>query len=145
MSNVLSVIGTQIIAKVRDFWAYGTPARLDAPLDEANIVTSRVQGTEDLHKILLDIDVPAYLIPSSTPGHSHLYIDVECDHDNYMDLLATLAACGVIEEGYNDASQERGFSALRLPWIKKDESETPDKPVDNLLSLDLDPWRGINN
>lgn len=142
MSNILSVIGTQIIAKVRDFWAYDSPAKLDASLDEANIVTSRIQGTEDLHKILLDIDVPAYLIPSSTPGHSHLYIDVECDHDNYMDLLATLAACGVIEEGYNDASQERGFSALRLPWIKKEEPEISDKSVDNFLSFD--PWQGVS-
>lgn len=28
------------------------------------------------HTILLDLDVPAKLVPSTTEGHSHLYIDI---------------------------------------------------------------------
>jgi hypothetical protein len=70
---------------------------------------------------VLDLDLPAQLIPSSTPGHFHLYLDVELSHSTYMDLLTALAAAGIIERGYADASRERGYTAVRLPWVRKDD------------------------
>ena len=52
-------------------------------LNEADIVSSEVAHTKgykaltqkQLHTFVVDIDLPATLVPSSTPGHSHLYID----------------------------------------------------------------------
>lgn len=37
----------------------------------------------------------------------------------YVDLLNALARAGVVEQGYVDSSLERGYTAVRLPWIKK--------------------------
>lgn len=72
------------------------------------------------HALLIDLDVPAYLVPSSTPGNSHLYVDVRIPTGKYMELLNALANAGVIEHGYQKASQIRGASSLRLPWVKKE-------------------------
>jgi hypothetical protein len=92
-----------------------------ASLDEADIITSHVHGPRDLHTVMLDLDVPAHLVPSSTPGHSHLYIDAPMPWRTYKRLLVALADAGVIEHGYANVSVARRFTALRLPWIKKEE------------------------
>lgn len=113
--------------------------REPASVVEANVVSSlRVDKSEAVpgsdewwgtdpsepqHALLLDLDVPAYLVPSSTPGHSHLYVDVHIPQGKYMALLKALADAGVIEVGYQLASETRGATALRLPWIKKDETK----------------------
>src|SRR5690606_29587737 len=52
------------------------------------------------HAPVLDFDVPARLVPSSTPGHHHLYIDVECSWEDYKALLVAMERCGILEEGY---------------------------------------------
>lgn len=75
------------------------------------------------HRPLLDIDFPAAVIPSSTEGHCHLYIDKELEWKDYQKLLNVLADLGIIEHGYRGASLARGYSALRLPWIKKNEED----------------------
>lgn len=76
-----------------------------------------------VHALLLDLDVPAYLVPSSTPGHSHLYVDVEIPEGKLFRLLDALSDAGVIQTGYAGASQSRGGTALRLPWVKKDDED----------------------
>lgn len=97
-----------------------------AEIQDANVAMSLVEDNPDpvfggrYHALLLDLDVPAYLIPSTTPGHSHLYVDAHIPEERYFALLDTLADCGVIEHGYAGASQAKGGSYLRLPWIKKE-------------------------
>lgn len=130
-NGVLSVIAGQSLGSVPNIdlkpgdVGYSNPVEFGVGLDKANVVTSLVQGDQGKsamlrkHKVLLDLDVPAYLVPSSTEGNSHLYIDVECSQRDYFDLLDALAKCGVIEHGYRSASQKRGATALRLPWVKK--------------------------
>lgn len=71
------------------------------------------------HKVILDIDFPAQLIPSSTPGHYHLYIDKEMSERAYFNLVAAFVQAGIIEQGYLGASERRGYTSARLPWIKK--------------------------
>ena len=90
-------------------------------LEEANVSLSLVKTLSSArrHKVLLDIDHPAQLIPSSTEGHFHLYIDVEIDEEPYFAMLDALAKARVIQDGFALASRDRGFTALRLPWIKK--------------------------
>lgn len=96
-------------------------------LEAANIATSRVRrpgetapyGPAAMHRPLLDIDMPAKLIPSTTPGHFHLFIDREMPWCQYARLLRALGRAGILEPGYVTASLERGYSAVRLPWVKK--------------------------
>lgn len=97
-------------------------------LDQANVVSSEIKQPPLLeeiygrtHVVAIDLDIPAYLIPSTTPGHGHLYIDVPggIRHEDYMELLDVLAKCKIIEPGYADVSKKRGHTDLRLPWVKK--------------------------
>lgn len=89
-------------------------------LDAAQVITSRVAGVDDQHKLIIDLDLPAQLIPSSTPGHFHLYIDKTMSRPAWESLLYALSSAGVIEPGYMRASIARGFTAVRLPWVKKE-------------------------
>jgi hypothetical protein len=98
-------------------------------LEDAEVVTSKATvqfpygATLTRHRPILDIDMPVTVIPSSTPGHGHLYIDKLLTWGQYKRLLDVLAEVGIIEHGYLNASIERGFTAVRLPWIKKKEIE----------------------
>jgi hypothetical protein len=99
-------------------------------LSKATVVTSLVesQPTNDrsggvVHRPVIDMDFPVKVIESSTPGHSHLYIDREIEWDDYVKLLEVMAEIGLVEPGYVSASKDRGFTALRLPWVKKHPSD----------------------
>jgi hypothetical protein len=63
------------------------------------------------------------LIPSTTPGHYHLILDVNLPWPKYGRLLLLLADAGIIERGYAKASIQKQFSAIRPPWIKKPKTE----------------------
>lgn len=88
-------------------------------LDEAQVVTSQFNNPLGLHRPILDIDFPAKLIESSTPGHYHLYLDKKLTWEQYERLINVLADVGIIEDGYRNASLDRGFTSVRLPWVKK--------------------------
>lgn len=112
---------------------YSQEERESAPISEANVSTSiredrQAFDSEQMHALLIDLDVPAYLVPSSTPGHSHLYVDVRIPERRYFTLLDCLADCGVIQRGYANSSKARGGTALRLPWVKKPEASKPELP-----------------
>lgn len=148
------------------------PPIMDAPLEEATVITSLVDG-RDLHKPILDIDLPivvtkehggsalalsvpltsrealtlataledaglgvlgvkrrdddvavlmaapAFVIASTTPGHGHLYVDKAMTWSTYQDLLGALVNAGVLEPGYVGASEARGWTCVRLPWVRK--------------------------
>lgn len=97
----------------------GTRPDVAVTADEAGLITSEVYGTPGFHAPVIDLDFGAQLIPSSTPGKYHLYLDVMMSERRYMRLLRALAKAGVIEEGYYEASKARGYSAVRLPWVRK--------------------------
>lgn len=95
-----------------------------APTDGSpNVVTSKIVGKEGWHAPVLDIDFPAFLIPSSTPGHSHLYLDRPVREYRYWKLMEALAIAGIVQPGYVNYSQSRGFSCARFPWIKKSREQ----------------------
>ena len=85
--------------------------------EDYNLIISLTEDGK--HLPVLDIDVPHKLVPSSTAGHAHLYVDVECDWDDYVAFLEAAAKIGLIEEGYYKASKHRGFTAVRKPGLKK--------------------------
>jgi hypothetical protein len=90
----------------------------DDPSD-ANLVSSIIADGSGLHRPVLDLDIPAVLIASSTPGHAHLYIDHPMPWEQYVRLLDALAEAGIVERGYVEASRRRGRTDVRLPWIRK--------------------------
>lgn len=99
-----------------------------ADLADAQVVTSETTANPFKHKVLLDIDHEAMLIPSTTPGHYHLLIDVEVPWEKYVDMMDAMAEAGVIEAGFAKAARKRGFSTLRMPWVKK---ENPTERTEN--------------
>lgn len=91
---------------------------------DADLITSKVESSA-LHAPVIDIDYPIMVIPSSTPGHYHLYIEKAILWEDYAYLLMVLAKIGLIEEGFAQASIFREYSAVRLPWVKKDVVPQP--------------------
>ncbi len=61
----------------------------------------------------------AFLVPSATAGHFHLYVGVATSGADYMHSLMRLAADEVIESGYATASIRRYATQVRLPWVPK--------------------------
>lgn len=79
-------------------------------------VPAEIEVKDRYHRPVIDIDFPARLVPSSTEGHFHLYLDgILIPHDKYMYLLAAFASCGIISEGYLKHSTDRGGTAVRMP------------------------------
>lgn len=112
----------------------GDPAANPVPEGKtANLVLSRQHVSTEVedrgkwyHRPVLDIDFPARLVPSSTEGHFHLYLDgALIPHDKYMYLLAALASCGIISDGYHKYSTDRGYTAVRVPGNFKPKVTDP--------------------
>ena len=99
---------------------YAWAEQQEVPEEEATLVASTTQ--RNTHAPAIDLDVPAFLVPSSTPGHSHLYIDVEMSWWKYRVLLWVLKFTGIIEPGYYRASIHRKASFLRRPGVMKEAS-----------------------
>lgn len=124
--------------------------RVLADLPNAHVVTSGIVDSEysagdnraryKRHKVVLDIDHEASLIPSSTPGHYHLYIDVEVEEGRYWSMLQAMAEAGVLEEPYERISVDRGHSDVRLPWIDKPVKPEPEPVVEVPASNELPPY-----
>jgi hypothetical protein len=93
-------------------------------LDLATVVTSEVADSPGDHRPVIDLDFPAKLVPSSTEGHFHLYLDHRITWAKYEALLKALADADVIEPGYAASSIRRGYSAVRLPWVTKPADAT---------------------
>ena len=89
-------------------------------IEEADMIASYDPGA-GLQRPVLDIDFPAALVPSTTPGHFHLYLDKPMSWEAYKDLLLALARADIIEDGYAQAALRRGYTSARLPWIRKPE------------------------
>jgi hypothetical protein len=85
----------------------------------AQLVSSKMRHRKGWHVPTLDLDVPHELVPSTTPGHSHLYIDVPMPWWKYKLLLRVLAWTGIIERNYAAVSIRRGLSDVRVPWLRK--------------------------
>lgn len=75
--------------------------------------------TQPMHYPVLDLDFPAELIPSSTPGHFHLYLGKAVPSAAYFTMLEAMVEAGLLEEGFVNASVARGYTAARMPWVHK--------------------------
>lgn len=90
-------------------------------LNKVNGIGSRLKNSPELHVPIFDIDVPATLIPSSTEGHSHLYIDVPMTWRTYRRLLKECGRAGIVDKKFVKVSIREKMGLLRAPWVKKEE------------------------
>ena len=92
-------------------------------LEDANAISSHTRWSTTQHlALLLDIDLESALLHSSNKPHKHLYVKLP-KHISTTQLnkfLDAAADIGLIQEGYAEASKARGFTTLRLPWVKKE-------------------------
>lgn len=83
-------------------------------------VTTAFDGERRAELLTVWVDADkVWLIPSSTPGHSHLYLDKMMIWEDYVYLFESLRDLLILEPGYVSASLSRGQTMLRLPWVKK--------------------------
>ena len=80
------------------------------------------------HYVVLDIDHPTQLIPSSTPGHFHLIIEKLVPKYEWIKVLLALSDAGIVQPGYAYASIKAGYTSIRLPWVRK--GFKTDQPLD---------------
>lgn len=96
---------------------------------DANVITS-LSATGNaaphfaMHRPVIDIDFPV-AVRESSPGKSHLFIDYPMTWSEYQELLRVMVSIGIVESGYLSASTERGYTAVRLPWIEKEQLPQP--------------------
>lgn len=104
-------------------WTPAKPYRVET-VEEATLVGSLADGygVSDLHMPVIDIDLPCELVPSSTPGHFHLYINKAISWDRYRMILLALADAGIVERGYYEASVSHGQTFVRKPGLTKANS-----------------------
>lgn len=93
--------------------------RKECSAEAAQVVSSEIDDRRGFHTPMLDIDIPSRLVESSTPGHSHLYIDMEMSWRKYRFLLWALMKVGLIEKNYYKVSVKRKGTHLRPPWSDK--------------------------
>lgn len=130
------------VLKERGYSAKEVEVRTPAPIASADLVSSHVAGTKDMHAPCLDIDYAAELLPSSTQGHYHLFLNRQMPWRRYKKLLKALRKADIIEEGYYKMSMKRRGTFLRVPEVlKTSSSRTPDEVAesrDRLLQIEED-------
>jgi hypothetical protein len=71
---------------------------------------------------ILEVEFPIQLIPSTTPGHYHLYLDRKISWEQYILVLESAHEAGIINKGFYEMSIKNGQSMVLLPG--KDRVET---------------------
>ncbi len=95
--------------------------RVRCSREDANLVSSLCR--DGLHRPVLDIDFPARLVPSSTEGHFHLYLEVALPEADYLELVRALGRAHILSPFYVKASEVRGATFCRPEWVKKARSD----------------------
>lgn len=63
--------------------------------------------------------VPVHVVPSTSPGHHHLYINKALEWNEYVGLLAAFEEAQVISDGYLYFCLKRQESHVRYPGVSK--------------------------
>jgi hypothetical protein len=84
---------------------------------EPNLISSITRDGKQMP--ILDLDFPHHIEPSTTPGHSHLYLDVKMSKLQWAILMWALYNAGVVELGFFVWSIRRGGNFVRIPGTSK--------------------------
>lgn len=121
-------------AYVKNLGGYSGEQAREVSEPFANLVSSRVERVDvvpfnggadknyELHLPVLDLDYDVQLVPSSTPGHFHLYLNRPVSWGQYVKVLRALAEAGLVEHGWAEASIRQGASFVRKPGEPKEET-----------------------
>lgn len=85
----------------------------------AGLRTDRLRPFERTGGSLLGVSALAWLLPSTTPGHHHLYVDLPVRWRVYQRGLRAGVDVGLLEVGYVNASVARCATELRRPGRTK--------------------------
>jgi hypothetical protein len=72
------------------------------------------------HKPVIEMDTPVYVTTSENGTHQ-VYIDKMMPWMQYRLLLWVLATCGIVDRNHYVETVRRGYSLIRLPWVKRPE------------------------
>jgi hypothetical protein len=67
----------------------------------------------------LELGVPVQILPSSTPGHHHVYIDAEMKWRPYRALCKAMVRVGLLESAFVDLMISHSMSMLLRPGLTK--------------------------
>lgn len=91
-------------------------------LEEANLVDSRIPDCPGMHRPIIDLDgLNAVLVPSTTPGNGHLYLDKPVEFEKFLKVLEAMAEAGLVQWGFYRLTKLRGAAYARKPGVKKGE------------------------
>jgi hypothetical protein len=100
-----------------EYTFYDTAKNLYGPDDSTNIHTDMI-----IKNPLLEISTYMKIVPSSSKGHFHLYLEsAVCTWDQYLELLTVMKEAGWIDEGFVDRSKTYKRSFLLKPGITRDD------------------------
>ncbi len=85
--------------------------------EEANLVSSLLE--DGRHAPVIDLDFPIKIVPSSTNGHYHLYLEKPITWKQYRSLLRGFYKSGLIEWTAYIRGIQRGQTFVRKPGIAK--------------------------
>lgn len=108
---------------------HDTDRKVVTEYEEANLVSSRMPfpgnrtRNDQWHMPVIDLDFECHLEPSTTPGHSHLYVNRTVTWRQYKRLLRAMHEVGMIETGFLRLSIHRGATFVRRPGVKKIKTE----------------------
>lgn len=118
----------------------------DSPIElQHNLFSSLCD--DGMHRPALDIDLPCELVPSTNPGHFHLYIDKALTLEQYTKVVDVLSEVGILGPMHPGLLRERSMTCLRPPgYVKTEKASDSDfemEPVQKsrlkkLLGLDED-------
>lgn len=91
---------------------------LDVDIPRSLLVNNDIQVASP-DKVLLYHPEAIRWVPSTTPGHHHVYIDWPMPWPEYEEMLLVLLQMEVLQPGYVRASIERGYSCVRKPGVMK--------------------------
>lgn len=117
LSHIVGLIGRRRFKVPHiDSHSYDGAIRAEAA-DGANLISSECD--DGMHAPMFDLDFGAYLIPSSTQGNNHLYIEKKITWAQYENILKAFEAAGLVQEGWVRSARRDKRAYLRLPNIRK--------------------------
>lgn len=102
---------------VDDISKWPSPCRPETDRKKANLVGSLCP--DGMHMPAIDIDMPCSLVPSTTPGHFHLYIDKPMTFMEYKKFVKAFIDAGIVEPNVMKYMELNGMTTLRPKGVKK--------------------------
>lgn len=95
-------------------------------LQEQGIFTTYVRPKESgVGLVVMRTNEPIFdVVDSTSPNHSHVYVQKKFYESDHMELLQSLGAVGVLSRAWVELAETEGMGILRTPWTKKEITHT---------------------